>query len=293
MTKSKAALAADTIDWDKRLAKAARQMIDAGRAGQSLLPVLVRNCPEVYRQLTTIAAQPKLLSLWGRSENIDEFANQDIVDLSILRLIAEITGQDMTPPAVHAGLQHTYGYLFSLIDTPFGFKRERWTRPAVEAGFGFEKSTLRVNPAAGTLLANLTYFIGRIALRGRRNEMAMLRQHKSIVAPCLTSFNYGALERTSIVERPKPTSRTRAVEIQTDLVRFPHATINHSHFLVYWITDSSERTAKLITAFPINQRTYDELTRQPQGQRVSIRARYNGIIPGLSGQEQPGSRQIG
>ena len=61
-----------------------------------------------------------LLALWGRSVNADENTGETIVHPAILAAIGALAGVPMRGRFVQAGLQHTYGYLFSLIDTPYG-----------------------------------------------------------------------------------------------------------------------------------------------------------------------------
>src|SRR5262249_2770464 len=106
--------------------------------------------------------------------NVDEYAGQTIVHPEILRAIGELAGVRMRSPVVHAGLQHTYGYLFSLIETPYGAKRDRWVTTDLETGFGLELSLLGEKPHDGTLLANLTWFLGRIVFRGRPASLPRL-----------------------------------------------------------------------------------------------------------------------
>src|SRR6185312_10106073 len=102
----------------------ARAMIEAATRSRSAVKVLQKHCPHIYRQLVRLRECRGLLSLWGRSRNVDEFVEQAIVHPAILRVIGQLTGVPMRGRIVHAGLEHTYGYLFSLIETPFGYKRE-------------------------------------------------------------------------------------------------------------------------------------------------------------------------
>src|SRR5262245_13206806 len=111
---------------DKMLAGAAAEMIAAARAGEPIVPLLRRRCPEVLRQIVADARHPGLFSHWGRSANFDENAQSVIVDPAIVRAVGETAGVPARGRFVHAGLLHTYGYLFSLIETPYGAKRDRW-----------------------------------------------------------------------------------------------------------------------------------------------------------------------
>src|SRR5262245_47126296 len=110
---------------NEQLRDAARAMVTAADSGRSVVAVLRKLCPPVYRQIVQERKRPEVLSLWGRSSNVDENAGKVIVHPAILRAIGELAGVPMPGRIVHAGLQHTYGYLFSLIETPYGFKRDR------------------------------------------------------------------------------------------------------------------------------------------------------------------------
>ena len=64
-----------------------------------------------------------------------------------------------------AALNHTYGYLFSEVPTPYGYKRARFVKGIIEKGFGLPVGLFSGIPQKGTLLSNLTKFIGTIAFR--------------------------------------------------------------------------------------------------------------------------------
>src|SRR5205823_4357190 len=106
--------------------------------------------------------------LWGTSINYDELAKAIIVHPAILRALdksfvshapmevqnidaqapesvatARLLGVAPTHdpaghPLAHAGMEHTYGYLFSVLKTSFGYKRARWVSGESERGFGLK-----------------------------------------------------------------------------------------------------------------------------------------------------------
>src|SRR5262245_58785993 len=120
---------------DQQLQDAARAMVAAADAGKSVVPVLKKRCPHVYRQIVRDSKYPGLPALWGRCVNVDENAGKTIVHPAILEAIGIVAGVPMHGPVFHAGLQHTYGYLFSTLQTPYGLKRERWLSTHMEEGF--------------------------------------------------------------------------------------------------------------------------------------------------------------
>ena len=286
------------IDWNERLVSAAKKLLSATRAKLPLAPVLKEQCPHVYRQIKSMANYHALLQLWGTSENFDENAGKKIVDAKILKLIGELSQTEMTPPVVHAGLQHTYGYLFSLIKTPFGYKRDRWLSGEIEAGLGIPTRTFHAKPSAGSLLLNLTYFLGRIALTGRRREIALLRRHKQDVAQCLVDFNYRKLRRQQIIEVARANDsqgKSRRVELRTELIPLATDSATESaanYLLIYWLVDDARSHAQLLTTFTVTPSVFDELTSQECGRRVQLRARFNSFIEGITGESVIGTREI-
>jgi hypothetical protein len=136
----------------QRLVAAAHAMVAAAARGRRVVPVLRRLCPHVYQQIVEDRRDPVRLACWGRSVNFDEYADEIIVRPAIVRGIGELAGIPMRGRFVHAGLQHTYGYLFGLIDTPFGPKRNRWLTTDLEKGFAVDASLWGERPKQGTLL---------------------------------------------------------------------------------------------------------------------------------------------
>src|SRR5437660_421137 len=153
------------IDSGCSLPEAAGAMQMAAENGRPVVPLLKKHCPPIHRQIVADGNTPGLLSFWGRSANVDENVGETIVHPAILQAIGQLAGVPMRGRFVHAGLQHTYGYLFSLIDTPYGAKRDRWLTTDLENGFGLDPTLLGDRPRKGTLLGNLTWFIGRIVFR--------------------------------------------------------------------------------------------------------------------------------
>lgn len=271
-------------------------MAQAAAAGRPVPPLLKKFCPHIYRQIVHDGKHPGLLSFWGRSVNVDENAGKVIVHPAILQGIGEVAGVPMQGPVVHAGLQHTYGYLFSLIDTPYGAKRDRWLSTAWERGFGIEPSLLSDRPKQGTLLANLTWFLGQIVYRGRSASLRRLGRNARAAAPQLVQYDYGRLracrvaERVALAGRPK-----REVQLITDLVPFPfRAVSNAENFLLIYSARNGQRAPiRLITAFPVTSMVAQGIkTSAEQRGRVTVRLRYNAYVPGLLGRALMGRRYL-
>jgi hypothetical protein len=269
-------------------------MQSAAEKGQAVVPVLKRLCRPIYQQILQDRRYPGLLSRWGRSVNVDENTSQVIVCPAILQGIGKLAGVPMRSPVVHAGLQHTYGYLFSLIDTPYGAKRDRWLSTDLERGFGIDPSLLGQRPRQGTLLANLTWFLAHIVYRGRPRSLGRLAPSASATAPALVDYEYGRLSVCRIVEQVELGKPKREVMIFTDLVAFPHPPPDRDAdrtLLIYSVQNGNQFPLKLITAFPIRPKVVQELKAAvPRRAKGQVRLRYNAFLPKLFGRAVPGRR---
>lgn len=260
----------------------------------SIEEVLKRRCPWLLRQIQYDATQPAALRLWGQSLNFDENSDARIVAEPILQQLCRLIGVDYSDPVCHAGVLHTYGYLLSMLKTPFGLKRDRWEKGQIESLAGLPEQTLCSSPLEGTLLLNATYFLGRVAFRGKRSELATLRRLRSSVSPALTIYPYDALRWIRITETVK-LPRNRSLRIHTDLVP-SHIPEDKYQLLIYSMARQSDKATamqrSLITAFPITVDATQELLDPAQrGSKVEIRARYNAHIPELRGLPATGDRQ--
>ncbi len=278
--------------------RTARLMLDAARRQKPLKGLLRKHCPWVEQQLLETAKFPDLLRLWGRSLNFDEQASAVIVEPPMLQLIGDLAGVSLRGRILHAGLEHTYGYLFSLIETPFGYKRDRWVRPDLDRGLGFRSPTLRDQPETGSLLLNLTYVLGRIAFRDERTLLERLRRHETAIAPAARDYPFGELEIRRVVEQatiPGGRRRGTEIEIHTDLVKMPdpQKVSPASTLLVYSVVNGPRLGPQLITAFPVTAEFVNEVTSgDNQGNRMEVRTRYNAYVEGLTGNVVNGPRFV-
>lgn len=97
------------------------------------------------------------------STTVDEHAGAAVIPDWFGEMIHRRAGLPFHRDLAHAGLTHTYGYLFSNTVTPYGLKRDRWINGDIAAVLGIDRRWLTGNPPAGTLLANATYCFASIA----------------------------------------------------------------------------------------------------------------------------------
>lgn len=250
-------------------------------AGRAPGEALAKRVPNLLKQIDADRAHPHLAHLWGQSLNVDANTGTDIVEPRLLKALLERAGVLGKGESVHAGVQHTYAYMLSLLQTPYGYKRARWVDGGIERGFGLPAGALGPRAKEGTLLGNITFFMGRIALADsprRQEQLSTIGQHAA-----LRAYNYNRLQRRRVVERF--VHEGNKVEIRTDLVAFPHPQPDLTHLLIYSV-DQGEQP-QLITAFPVGKQTVDSVLRLPRGKGVEVQSRYNGFIAGLTDAKEP------
>jgi hypothetical protein len=182
---------------------------------------------------------------------------------------------------MHAGMDHTYGYLFSTLQTQFGFKRARWVQPDIDKGLGLPPGLISPAPPAGTLFSNVTCLAGNIALKDDKIASAFLKKAAARCAKPLRKFRArGRIRVTEEVSLPGG----RKVDLRTDLVPFRKVSGGNSHLLVYSVYDSAAGRAFLITAFPVAEGFVKSVT-APAGLGADkpVQPRYNAYVEGFPG----------
>jgi len=281
-------------------AGAARTLYQVQQEARPLLPAFKDLAPQIESQISRDSGKP-FLKLWGKSINFDELAQGTIVQPELLDLMADLIGvAPRKERIVHAGMEHTYGYLFSVLKTPYGYKRARWVRPEIEVGFGLPSGTLSPLPSEGTLLSNVSYFAGKIAFRSDRLSNPFLKSgEKFQVASALVNFPYAYLKIIRMEEtlRLKGTKKPGSkVVLRTDLVPFPvqpEVKTANTHLLVYSIQRGIR--FELISAFPVQDSFVTGVVNPDKlGTDQPIITRYNAYIERVTGVSPPlkGTRKI-
>lgn len=264
-------------------AGAARALAETAGRGGDLEPVFGAHAPGLLAQLDADKGEPALLKLWGESINFDELAKGEIVPPAVLGFISARLGAAAPRGRImHAGLEHTYGYLFSLLPTKFGFKRARWVLPAIEEGLGLPAGSAGPAPERGTLLSNVTCLAGGIALRGDKAAAPLLAGACAHSPAALRKFR-AAAGRPRLSETVSlPGGRT--VSLRTDFVPFLKPSGGNTHLLIYSVRDSALEHAYLVTAFPVGEGFVKNAT-DPAGlgENEPVQTRYNAYVEGVTG----------
>jgi hypothetical protein len=297
---------------------------DAGRSKQ-VVGLFRELLPDLDRALQSDSHRASWKTLWGRSINFDELAKDVIVHPAIVEALGErfgnrapmilthfnaekisgspaaaalgkpVTTDPAGHPLVHAGMEHTYGYLFSLLRTSFGYKRARWVQGEIEAGFGLKAGLLGPRPETGTLFSNVTYFAGHIAFRGNESRLSILQKGGRDLPSEIRDFDFSKLSPIRLEETVSAkdgAGEMRTVVLRTDFVPFFHPQAD-SHLLVYSVLDPSNGGETLVTAFPVAQSFVDMATAADGlGEGKPVQTRYNGFVEGVTGAILTGTRKM-
>ena len=81
-----------------------------------------------------------LLRSWARSTVVDEHTGGPVVERDVFDTLHEAADLPAEWPEGNAGVLHVYGYWFSNVRTPFGFKRDRWVDGHLARALGLESN---------------------------------------------------------------------------------------------------------------------------------------------------------
>lgn len=251
---------------------------EIGRAQPQQFEILLdQELKNFKHQLKQDRATPKLLSLWGLSQNADVTPDRVIVPSHIMNFLHDQLGVKKSKDFKinHAGLTHTYGYLFSNLQTPYGYKRARYVKGETEDGFGLPQGVFNGTPTQGTLLSNLTYFISKIAFEGEplldHIPYALWKIH-----PALLNFNFKNLKKMRLIEK----SQDGKLELRTDFVLFDHPNTRGKNEGIYiYSIREHQGEPRLITAFPVLKSAAQKLFEVNQlGATKSMKPVFNAVL---------------
>ncbi len=255
----------------------------------SILETIKTENPHLFNQIEADSKETALLAFWGKSLNFDSGAKKQILSDAIVSDLHKKFGITHDNKIVHAGITHTYGYLFSVLETPYGYKRKRWIEPTLNYGFAFLGNSLSPETMQGSLLSNITYFVGKIAFKQESQQKA-LDQLRNVSLE-VKNFDYSKLNITYLEEEIDHSP----VTLKTALVKLPFkkAEEENDALLIYSVWNELEKKEVLITAFPIKKDAFAKIV-DPAflGKNQKILVRYNAFIEGPMDQKLTGTRKI-
>lgn len=96
-----------------------------------------------------------LLDRWSSSTVIDENVGEAVVERDVFERIHSAGGVNARFPIGNAGLVHVYGYLFSTVVTPYGYKSDRWNDGVLATTLGHSSGYFRLGDGDETPLARV------------------------------------------------------------------------------------------------------------------------------------------
>lgn len=255
----------------------------------TLKALLKQHAAALEKSLEADALESSLKAVWGEAVNYDEYAKGVIVEPDLLSTLTRLfrvpqpffAGESRS--IVHAGLQHTYAYLFSNLKTPFGFKRARWVRNDIDAGFSFSAPTLSPTPNEGSLFRNVTALALRlIDLPIPKSKRKPAKAVLTLDVKKLKRFVLRETVETEVsLQSVKKPTEAKGFVISTYLIEFPKqdASRKNTHLLIYTLaSDDDLKNQKLITAFPVESSFKDQIADSSKlGENQPIQLRYNGF----------------
>lgn len=200
---------------------------ESGRAGEGEYSQRVTVAPDplapvppaldLVREFIRADAAAGRLQDWGASTLIDEHTGVPSIDRELADELHRAAGIPARFPIGNAGLLHVYGYWFSTVRTPFGYKRDRWVDGDLARAFGLEREAFHLDASADT---------------------TPLQRVTGAALPVLQSPPSGSLAAETIVGD----ARTRVVLLQRPGADTPA--------LVYGISPREGESFALITTFP-------------------------------------------
>ena len=268
--------------------------------------ILNEKLPGFMNEIDLDATAKDMINLWGLSRNVEDSTSEDgpkIIPVNLLRFLIPIWGVSYNDTFTegNAGLNHTYGYLLSTLQTRNGYKRERYIHGEIEEGFGLPAGTFSGIPPKGTLFSNLTKFAGTIAFRDNPDCLRELSesQESGRVTKLseLESFPYRQLPIKRLLEVAR--GEHFQLEMRTDIVPFikPNTKGKSKFLLVYSVDFRVQGLAprpRLLTAFPIEESVAKTLLDPAgMGDKLQLKLRYGSTLPvSISTQDMIGKRSI-
>jgi hypothetical protein len=245
---------------------------------ESILKILENKNPHLLSQIQNDSRDSLLLNFWGESLNFDSGAQKKIINDQIISDLQAQFGIKNDNRVVHAGITHTYGYLFSVLETPYGFKRKRWIDSTLNYAFSLVGESLSPETREGGLLSNITFFVGKLAFKNKEDQDALLLL-KNVSSEVL-NFNYSKVTKLILEEQIKGADSQNLI-LRTTLIHLPikHDREENDYLLIYSIFSSNSNKEKLVTAFPIKEEAFKKITSPMMlGAGQPIMLRYNDYV---------------
>jgi len=267
---------------------------------------LIENTIPLFRQRIGRALQVSQ-ERWTESNVIDENAKKEVVESVVLERmgipVTEDIDQEMPTfqnkiashrpkklrkrfvpmppvPYAEAGVLHTYGYLFSQIQTPYGQKSDRWLVHGLEEKLGLVPGSLSPFSERGEFLSNLTDALDQVVAGQNEFTKPEMVLHEKIIwrtPPGSIDF-YG--ETSSEIELRRAVLTTRVYQLTNATALSNGSPLDR--LVVYSMRFIEQSRERYVTAFPADADFAKRLTARVETEGLSIEGlgpRYNLFIP--------------
>jgi hypothetical protein len=225
------------------------------------LAILREQVPWLCEQLAADADAGRF-GRWGVSTVVDENLGRPVLGDAAFRALHGLAGLAPAAPVGNAGVLHVYGYLLSLVETPYGLKRDRWTGGGVARALGLPSAAFTpwFDPAATPLARILDACLPRLDAPDSAADLRLWVDDRSGEGTDAT------IVRTVVIEHPGSVGGV----------------------LLYG-TKVGAAALRLVTAFPVGVVTedwLDQLLATPPG------LRFNAALPGREPGSEFGVREV-
>ncbi len=203
---------------------------------------------------------------WTDSNLLDANAKADILPPKAMKGLGIPRRVTAGIPHAPAGMMHTYGYLFSQLQTPYGLKGQRWIEARIDERLGLPAGTFGPEPPAGEFTSNLTAVLYRlIGVTGAPSAAAALEPEATPL---------GRLEEAVTWETPEGQRVSASIRTHLfDMRSVPGAAGDGEPLLVYEVVRGGRH--RLVTAFPAAGGTADFIRSAKPADDTDFKPLYN------------------
>lgn len=224
--------------------------------------------PHLRRDIKTASAVSR--RHWTDCTVFDELAKADILEEKALKALG--IRRETTAGVAHApaGLMHTYGYLFSQLQTAYGLKGKRWIESRLDERLGLPAGTFSPLTEKGEFTSNLTTVL--LQLIGAPSGLA----HAAKLTP--SARPAGRVEQQVVWRTPAGKKVEATVfTVLVPLAALPDLKTSDDFLLVYGMHRGG-RTL-LTTAFPVAKDFAGTFMAAKPGRSTAFTPRFNLYIP--------------
>ena len=203
---------------------------------------------------------------WTECTVFDELAKAEILPEKVMKGLG--IRRAVTSGVAHApaGLMHTYGYLFSQLQTAYGLKGKRWIESRLDERLGLPAGTFSPLAAEGEFAANLTSAL--LQLAGEPVRIPQAARFKP------SAKALGRVEQRVTWKTPGGSTETASVfTTLVPLAPLPGYETTDKFLLIYSMLRNKRH--RITTAFPVGQGFADGIMGTKPGAEAVFTPRFN------------------